>query len=382
MWVIGASAMALVGLLYLAAPFPVREDFGGSHNAAAENLPSRLTDEEFWRIVSGFSEAGGYFRSDNFLSNEGTYQRVIPTLKKRLRPGGVYLGVGPEQNFTYVVALEPKMAFIVDIRRQNMLEHLLYKALMERSADRADFLSGLFSRPRPSGLGVDSSPETLHRAYEASDSDSGLFDRNFRDVWNQLTETHGFQLSAEDEKTMRYVYNAFFEDGPDMSYMFLGSRGGGWGMPTYGELMSATDGAGRNWSFLGTEEQFRAVQQLQKRNLIVPLVGDFAGEKAVRSVGQYVREHNAILTAFYTSNVEQYLFQQGDDWKHFYANVATLPVDSNSTFIRFVLNGRGFPFGFAFGSRSSSVLCPIVDVLKAFNAGKIRGYRDITEMSH
>ena len=63
----------------------------------------------------------------------------------------MYLGVGPEQNFTYIVALRPKLAFIVDIRRGNMNEHLLYKAFIELSADRADFLSRLFARPRPAG---------------------------------------------------------------------------------------------------------------------------------------------------------------------------------------------------------------------------------------
>ena len=164
--------------------------------------------------------------------------------------------------------------------------------------------------------------------------------------------------------------------------MFLGSLGGGWGMPTYGDLMRETDGAGRNWSFLATEDHFRAVQDMQKRNLIVPVVGDFAGDKALRSVGRYVREHNSILTTFYTSNVEQYLFQQGDDWKHFYGNVATLPLDANSSFIRFVLNGRGFGLGRTFGSRSSSLSCTIRDVVKAFDGKKIRGYYDVIEMSH
>src|SRR4030095_3794093 len=113
----------------------------------SDTLPARLSDKEFWKIITDFSEAGGYFRSDNFLSNEAGYQEVIPVLKKSVRSGGVYLGVGPEQNFTYVVGLDPKMAFIFDIRRQNMLEHLLYKALMEKSSDRAEFLSRLFSRP-------------------------------------------------------------------------------------------------------------------------------------------------------------------------------------------------------------------------------------------
>ena len=102
-----------------------------------ETLPERLTDREFWELITDFSEAGGFFRSDNFLSNESGYQAIIPKLREKLKTGGVYIGVGPEQNFTYLVALQPKIAFIVDIRRQNMLEHLFYKALMETSADRA-----------------------------------------------------------------------------------------------------------------------------------------------------------------------------------------------------------------------------------------------------
>ena len=60
-------------------------------------------------------------------------------LKQDTKPGGVYLGVGPDQNFTYILALQPKIAFIIDIRRQNMLQHLMYKALIEISKDRADF---------------------------------------------------------------------------------------------------------------------------------------------------------------------------------------------------------------------------------------------------
>src|SRR4051812_8166512 len=77
-----------------------------------EELPKQLTDEAFWRLVTDFSEAGGYFRSDNFVSNEENFQFVIPDLKKDTKPGGVYLGVGPDQNFTYIISLQPKIAFI------------------------------------------------------------------------------------------------------------------------------------------------------------------------------------------------------------------------------------------------------------------------------
>src|SRR5712691_10042533 len=114
-----------------------------------ESLPGRISDRDFWTLVSDFSENGGFFRSDNFISNETTFQYVIPDLHKKTKPGGVYLGVGPDQNFTYIAALQPKVAFITDIRRQNLLEHLLYKAVFELSNNRAEFLSKLFSRPMP-----------------------------------------------------------------------------------------------------------------------------------------------------------------------------------------------------------------------------------------
>src|SRR3989442_7358496 len=128
---------------------------------AAEPLPARLSDEAFWKMITGFSEEDGYFRFENFLSNELGFQYVIPALKEMTKTGGVYLGVGPEQNFTYITALQPKIAFVIDIRRQNMLEHMMYKALFELSNDRADFLSRLYARKRPGGLNADMDSEAL-----------------------------------------------------------------------------------------------------------------------------------------------------------------------------------------------------------------------------
>src|SRR6185295_14380617 len=110
--------------------------FCGSGNRAGE-LPSRITDENYWKIIAEFSEADGSFNSDNYVSNERAYQHVLPDLKKHVAPDGVYLGVGPEQNFTYIAAVHPRIAFIFDIRRQNMNLHLVYKALFAMSTNRA-----------------------------------------------------------------------------------------------------------------------------------------------------------------------------------------------------------------------------------------------------
>ncbi|MGH7618112.1 MAG: hypothetical protein ACREPM_12860, partial [Gemmatimonadaceae bacterium] len=364
---------------------------------STSTIPSRLSDAELWRLNSEFSEPNGYFRSDNFLSNETGFQFVIPDLVRSIKPGGAYLGVGPEQNFTYIVALQPKIAIIFDIRRGNMMAHLMYKALMETSADRADFLSKLFSRPRPPWLDTASTVRQLVEAFDAVDPDSMLFHRNLAAIKTQLTKAHGFVMNDSDSKLLEYTYGAFYGGGPGMTYNYrpgfvvataggrfggrFGGRGGfGGGMPSYQSLQSATDSAGKNWAYLATEANYRWLKDFESRNLVVPVVGDFAGPKAVRAVADYLKSHNAVVAAFYTSNVEQYLFQQGDDWSRYYKNVATLPLDANSSFIRSIGGGRGFylPARPAaqqamLGGRLPSVTCSIQDLVKAFNNGKILG---------
>jgi hypothetical protein len=71
-------------------------------------------------------------------------------------------------------------------------------------------------------------------------------------------------------------------------------------------------------------------------------VGNFAGPKAIRAVGDYVRMKGATVSAFYLSNVEQYLYQDRI-WGNFCRNVATLPLETSSTFIRSVRGGGGGP---------------------------------------
>jgi hypothetical protein len=366
--------------------------FGGvslslGSRVATPSVPERVSDEAFWRMVTEFSEPGGFFRSDNFVSNEITFQWVLPELSKTTKTGGVYMGVGPDQNFTYIVAMQPKIAFIVDIRRQNMLHHLLYKALIEMSPDRAEFLSRLFSRPRPAGLDADASSPALFQAYANAVPDSAMFARNLAAVKDQLVGKHKFALTSDDLRTMEYVYTAFFAAGPDLTYSFtMPGRGSsmmyyGRRMPTYAELMMESDGTGAQRSYLANEANYRVLRDLERNNLIVPLVGDFAGDKAIRSVGQYVKQHGGTVTAFYTSNVEQYLFQS-DDWKKFFANVGTLPVDSSSTFIRAVFNFNTMPSQSGTpGPRSRTMLAPIAEQVRAFTDGKLLTYWDVIQTS-
>lgn len=363
--------------LLCAAVIPVR---------AQSTIPARLSDQELWRLNAELSEPGGYFRSDNLLSNETGFQAVIPSLRERIKPGGVYLGVGPEQNFTYIVALQPRIAFIIDIRRGNMIEHLMYKALIETSADRADFLSKLFSRPRPGGLDTASTAEQLFAAYDAAMPDSAAYRRNLEAIKTFLTKSHGYAMGDSDAASLEHVYSAFFDAGPRINYSYPYGGGFGRGMPIYVTLQTATDTLGKNWAYLASEANFRWLREFESKNLLVPVVGDFGGPKAVRAVGRYVAEHHAVVSAFYTSNVEQYLFQSDSAWARYYRSVATLPLDGTSTFIRSV--GGGFRQAVTPGlgsvrsrGRLASVTCSIQDLLEAFDAGRIRFYGDVIAMS-
>jgi hypothetical protein len=308
-----------------------------SVGAAVETLPSQLTDSEFWKLSADFSEPDGRFRSDNLLSNEIWLQRVIPELTKSLKTPSVYLGVGPEQNFTYLVGIRPRMAFIIDIRRGNLDLQLMYKALFELSSDRADFVSKLFSRPRPTGLDKNTSALEMFAAYKSVESSEELYNQNLKAIEDHLINKHRFALTPTDIEGLEYVYHAFFYFGPGLTYSSTGGFGGRY-QPSYSDLMIATDEGGQPRSYLATEESFAFLKDLETRNMVVPVVGNFAGPKAIRAVGGYLKSKGAIVSAFYLSNVEQYLMQDGI-WRDFCANVATLPLDSTSTFIRAVRGG-------------------------------------------
>src|SRR5687767_14274605 len=350
-----------------------------SASARAQGLPARLTDQEFWKLVTESSEADGFFQSDNLVSNELTLQHIIPELVKGRSPGGVYLGVGPDQNFTYIAAMRPRVAFIVDIRRGAMLQHLMYKSLFEMAEDRADFLSLLFSRPKPAGVAADAAPIQLLEAFYPVAADSTLYWRTLKAFDDRLTKQHAFVLSKDDLEGIAFVFTSFFLAGPDISYNYGQGFGRNRGMPSFADLMIATDAEGLNRGFLGTEQHYGVVRQLHLRNLIVPVIGDFAGPKALRAVGEYIRAHGAVVSAIYTSNVEQYLFREPHKWQQYYQNVATLPIDSTSTFVRAVFN-FGYSGGGS-GARSITMLQPVTELLKAVREGKVQSYFDVVNMS-
>jgi hypothetical protein len=221
------------------------------------------------------------------------------------------------------------MAFIVDIRRENLDLHLLYKALFELSTDRADFVSRLFSRPRPAGLQSSATSDEIFNRYDSAAPSLEQFTKTATAVRERLRITHGLPLTEADNEWIDRVLRAFYVDGPEIDY--YGSRAVDAVRPSFRQLMTAKDMFGRSRSFLATEESFRFVKELQSRNLVLPIVGDFAGRSAIRRVGDYLRAHRVRLHAFYGSNVGVYLTNQLT--YAFCFNLATLPATSRTWFI-------------------------------------------------
>jgi hypothetical protein len=95
--------------------------------------------------------------------------------------------------------------------------------------------------------------------------------------------------------------------------------------------MTIPDTSGEPRSFLATEAGFRFVKDLQSRNLIVPVIGDFGGPAALRRIGDDARSRGYRVSVFYGSNVGVYLTR--NQTRAFCTNLASLPAADNALFI-------------------------------------------------
>lgn len=341
--------------------------------------PQAASRTEFVRMVTEFSEPDGYFDTDNLISNETTYLDAAAALRKMNGAGGIYVGVGPDQNFSYIAHLRPSLAFLVDIRRGNLLEHLLFRALFEQSRNRMEYLCLLLGKPAPADLQVwNSQPVSKIAAYlDKASAKRDLFESASAEVRRRVTG-FGLALSDGDLTAIAGFHRRFFDDGLDLRFNTHGREPQPY-YPKFRDLILARGISGEPESYLANEELFGVVKKMQVENRIVPIVGNLAGPKALRRIGAYAREKSLVLGAFYTSNVEQYL-GRGGDLDKFAENVKALPRDAKSLIIR-------SSFGYYSrrmngGSYSEQLIQPVEEFVLGWDAGDLGSYRNILEASH
>jgi len=335
-----------------------------------------LSAAEFARLFRDLSEEGGYFRSDNFTSNETSYLHVVDKLRELGATGGAYIGVGPEQNFTYIAKVRPRIAFIIDIRRQALIQHLMCKAIFHLAPTRAQYLSLLLSKPVPKekALAPDAPTTDILNLFSQLPSDERAYASNLAAIRKSIKDDFQVQLSEADQGSLSYVYKNFYDDSLDIAYRMEGTRGG-W-FPTLKELILQPDQHGKLGNFLASKEDYDVVRDLHRRNLIIPVVGDFAGKKALAAIGDYLRKNAITVSAFYTSNVEQYLFQNGV-FGGFAENVRKLPLTGKSLFIRAVPNTRFTHPAQLPGHRTTTLLQQMTVFLRDFDEGRYQSYSDM-----
>ena len=334
-------------------------------------LPDKISDADYWKLVSDMAEPGGYFRIvDNFTSNEMEVGQLFTMIRQLKVTGGVYLGVGPEQNLSYIAAIRPKMAVLFDIRHQAMLQHQMFKAIFELSPERADFISMQFAKPRPAKLDSTTEIRAMWDAFWYIPTDTALARTNYAQIVERLTKTRGFTFTPDEAATLKNVYDSFIAYGPTITTNGPQNAGrGGNNANTFADMTGYSyDASGLPQSFLSSEDNYRYLRNLNLNNLILTVTGDFGGPKAIRAVADYLKAHDATVSAFYVSNVEQYLFMDGKEG-NFYANVAALPVTETSIFIR-PYSLRGFRRGGASYGPTLS-LCPIAGFLRAVRGNRV-----------
>jgi hypothetical protein len=345
-----------------------------THPSAAARRPQAGV-ETFAARVAALSEPGGYFDTDNLISNERSYLQVIPDLAGRRVTGGAYLGVGPDQNFSYIGHVRPAVAFLVDIRRDNLLLHLLFKALFASARTRVEYLSLLTGRSPPAPIaGWESrSVETIVAHIDRTAPVAGAAAASLRASIRTRLMTFGVPLSTADLDTIDRFHGRFIAEGLSLQFNSTG-RAPQPGYPTYRDLLFERDRAGVRQGFLASEAAFQFVKSLQARDLIVPVVGDLAGPTAVRAIGRWLSARGERLSAFYTSNVEFYLFRAGT-FGRFVANLGALPRHDHAVVIRSVFGGAGRP---APGYNSASLVQPVGQLVDGYARGDYRQYVDLT----
>ncbi len=366
--------IGILTIVLMLAVGPATHARHGEQSEQSQAIPAA----DFSRIVTEFSEEDGFFRSDNFVSNETSYLHVLDKMREMGCTGGAYIGVGPEQNFTYIAKIRPKIAFIVDIRRQAVIQHLMYKAIFHLAETRAQFLSYLFSKPLPSDadLDADAPIDRIIDYFETNPSSLIAFRRNLESIETTIQRDFDVPLSARDRLVLEYVYTAFRDENLNIQYR-TGNRnwpGHPWGMfPTLREIILERDLKGKAGNFLVSRGDYEFLRELQEHNRIIPVVGDFSGSRALPAVAEYLKRNGYSVSAFYTSNVEQYLFNNGV-FAGFARNVARLPITDKSLFIRAFPNMREPHPASVGGDRLTTLLERISVFLRDYDQGLYQDY--------
>ncbi len=342
----------------------------------AQAATDSLTSAQFAALSARLSDGGAYFDTDNLISNERSLLHPLTELDRRGVRGGAFVGVGPDQGFNYIARTSPRIAFLVDIRRDNLLQHLLFKALFASAHNRAEYLALWLGRPVPrdvatwNGITIDSLVAWALRTPSTPASAAAAMTL----VRAQVAKS-GIALSSTDLATIERFHRAFITEGASLRFTSHGRAPQSY-YPTLAQLLTERDLGGVQSSYLATEAAFRVVQSLERRNLVVPVVSDLAGPKGLPTLAAVLRERGDSLSVFYASNVEDYLIRDGR-FPAFVRSLSQLPRTSNAVIIRSWFGGEGSHPRSVPGYHTTQLVEPVAELVNDSGVAGIRSYRQL-----
>jgi hypothetical protein len=322
-------------------------------------FPSR--DRRFDQIVRALSEPNAGPGADNLMTNEDSFTRIVDTIDRKVTPGETYIGVGPDQNFTYIAHARPMLAFIVDYRRRNLLLHLYHQALFALSKDRAAYLSRLTAR-RPDPMpGEDATAEALVSAYKQVPMNRALLDATTDEVARTLQPLN----LVEDAEWADLATIGAKLAGPGMNARFLALPA----YPTLARLIVSGD------HMLASEPLYRQMRARQLTQRIIPVVGDLAGAAAMPTLAAWLRAHGLQVAMIYLSDVEFFLLRDGK-FAPFLENLQRIPWAEGAMLARSTSMKLDHRERVA-DDVGTTILRPVQPFLREARAGRIRNVDDL-----
>lgn len=263
---------------------------------AAATAPSNYTEDCFVTSELGYSDV---------------IAKCIPVPAETTT--GAFIGVGPCQNLTYVGALRPRLALICDSRPDNLLEHLIFKMLVERAADPLDYLLLLFSRtcPQRPPAGELRTPQDLVDAFGNTVISRALYDENLAVLRSTAARRWGLQPAHTDR--FDYLYGEFFRRQLDI-FVFGEKSDIGEECPTMRDILLATTSSGWNFHFLTDPSRFDYVRKMHLRDRIIPLLGNLCEPDSISMLNDLLEHFGETADTVYLSNIEDHILSRYVLW--------------------------------------------------------------------
>lgn len=323
-------------------------------------------DETFDGLIRSLSEPQSGPHADNLITNEDSFGRVTGSLQRMVSPGNVYIGVGPDQNFSYIARSHPSIAFVLDYRRRNLRLHLLHKALFMLSDDRVSYLTRLTAR-RPAGLPREPNVDQLVQSFSTAPFDEALMERTRSEVLG-LVRALGV-LDESEEVDLQTIQTRLAGPGMDAKFLAMPIY------PRFGKLIRTPGRDGQPAHMLASETTYRTVRDAQRGDLLIPLVADLAGVGALPRLRDWLRQKRQAVSVIYVSDVEFFLLKD-NRFDAYVENLDRLPRTEDAVIIRSSTREIDHPERVP-GDSATTIIRPLSPFLDAAKQGRIRTPDDL-----